>query len=63
MRLEPSNFRSQFEETLFQFHKGAIRTPLLGDVSASGNVFQFHKGAIRTRSFKKMVFKRIISIP
>ena len=35
----------------FQFHKGTIRTALLGDVSASGNVFQFHKGTIRTLGY------------
>ena len=33
---------------LFQFHKGAIRTPILSEETKIIAMFQFHKGAIRT---------------
>ena len=32
----------------FQFHKGTIRTDLLGTAIAALGRFQFHKGTIRT---------------
>ena len=36
--------------TLFQFHKGTIKTSN-GETVVNGNVlFQFHKGTIKTRS-------------
>ena len=33
---------------LFQFHKGAIRTNVIGVAAMRLYEFQFHKGAIRT---------------
>ena len=34
--------------TIFQFHKGTIRTQQGYDPPGSGDRFQFHKGTIRT---------------
>ena len=34
--------------SIFQFHKGAIRTHYFVDVTVERLQFQFHKGAIRT---------------
>ena len=35
--------------TVFQFHKGTIRTLIKVLIYAFGLIFQFHKGAIRTQ--------------
>ena len=37
-------------DNVFQFHKGAIRTPLPTCVLKQIDTFQFHKGAIRTKA-------------
>ena len=34
----------------FQFHKGTIRTRILGSRRTQQKLFQFHKGTIRTAS-------------
>ena len=48
VRLELIADHSFEGKTVFQFHKGAIRTDLLGTAVAVLGRFQFHKGAIRT---------------
>ena len=48
VRLELSYSFSNLYFSLFQFHKGAIRTPLLQGSATPCRGFQFHKGAIRT---------------
>ena len=48
MRLEPSDFFAYYAVKLFQFHKGAIRTPSWQGADFVFK-FQFHKGAIRTK--------------
>ena len=35
-------------QTLFQFHKGTIKTAHLTTPLSSNKVFQFHKGTIKT---------------
>ena len=47
----------------FQFHKGAIRTPLTFIVRESTPKFQFHKGAIRTPQRYEKYSVYAISIP
>ena len=49
VRLEPFVRMKQKPFTLFQFHKGAIRTERTKARIAALGEFQFHKGAIRTR--------------
>ena len=50
VRLELNFGCIEFRLRLFQFHKGAIRTPCRLATSSSALLFQFHKGAIRTRN-------------
>ena len=48
----------------FQFHKGAIRTPLTDHIIEIGRLFQFHKGAIRTGEVLVVLpYPAVISIP
>ena len=50
MRLELALFLAPVSSSaIFQFHKGAIRTSVLGSRDFVLFLFQFHKGAIRTR--------------
>ena len=48
VRLEPARSSRYPSPPEFQFHKGAIRTPLFGLIGIIIPLFQFHKGAIRT---------------
>ena len=48
VRLEPSKKVISLATSVFQFHKGAIRTVLGGLRPDKQTRFQFHKGAIRT---------------
>ena len=48
VRLERVLKLNREDETAFQFHKGAIRTPLTLLLIPLFRGFQFHKGAIRT---------------
>ena len=63
VRLELSKFFVGKATTLFQFHKGTIRTPCRLAVAALAGRFQFHKGTIRTRTFHSPVRQWYISIP
>ena len=49
VRLEHAyNHLAQGYQTLFQFHKGTIRTDKTHRHMFTTNLFQFHKGTIRT---------------
>ena len=48
VRLKPSNYRSEIEDALFQFHKGTIKTKDRYTISSTSFQFQFHKGTIKT---------------
>ena len=64
MRLERlSDMRLSQSLMEFQFHKGAIRTPLTFIVRESTPKFQFHKGAIRTLEADLLQANLDISIP
>ena len=49
VQLEHSKLTNTSAISLFQFHKGTIRTSLLAVHTYLTNVFQFHKGTIRTK--------------
>ena len=49
--------------SLFQFHKGTIRTPLRDPVRFLRSAFQFHKGTIRTSVTRASTRVPRISIP
>ena len=49
--------------TIFQFHKGAIRTSKLREIGYEFSKFQFHKGAIRTYCSVEDHHNHHISIP
>ena len=62
LRLKPLS-DSYSVESLFQFHKGAIKTKESITTLFSRNTFQFHKGAIKTRNdFAKQMYAEV-SIP
>ena len=63
VRLEPDSVNSITICMEFQFHKGAIRTPMKLFVITSWLQFQFHKGAIRTLSDEEFLTLYTISIP
>ena len=52
VRLERELFNEYYDKNAFQFHKGAIRTVVVGGAVARKKAFQFHKGAIRTTPCK-----------
>ena len=39
----------------FQFHKGTIRTNMLGSHAENSSEFQFHKGTIRTKLLRLLM--------
>ena len=48
----------------FQFHKGTIRTLVLGGDTLVCTMFQFHKGTIRTEtSSTNVILRDVVSIP
>ena len=50
VRLEQTFYISdKLTLSLFQFHKGAIRTDVSARNLFTAKIFQFHKGAIRTQ--------------
>ena len=50
-------------ETLFQFHKGSIKTSTALASSGLSSVFQFHKGSIKTMAQQNTYNQSAISIP
>ena len=63
VRLERASSMLSKDELLFQFHKGAIRTPEPDQRTWSAERFQFHKGAIRTFAVAENNAVDTISIP
>ena len=63
VRLELMKLKLLKPISLFQFHKGAIRTRDAMKNIPLNQAFQFHKGAIRTVHLLVMLIILIISIP
>ena len=63
VRLEQPKKTTRRNISIFQFHKGAIRTPEGARGARRWLVFQFHKGAIRTCSSLITPATFAISIP
>ena len=63
VQLKPVEIQTTQLDSLFQFHKGTIKTICLIHSSTNGAIFQFHKGTIKTKSliFYEQIFT--ISIP
>ena len=57
VRLEPDRKGIMQIITVFQFHKGAIRTSDAKECD-SDEEFQFHKGAIRTYHFRLLAIEK-----
>ena len=64
VRLEPNVYlHSLTEATVFQFHKGTIRTGDDNVLKVTDRTFQFHKGTIRTVREEIPLVREEISIP
>ena len=50
VQLEPADYPIPELDSIFQFHKGAIRTQQPNVDVSDVPSFQFHKGAIRTKN-------------
>ena len=51
------------QTSLFQFHKGTIKTTMAENSKTTRTVFQFHKGTIKTRVLFRQQRLCSISIP